>query len=128
MTTALITHSDCLRHVNPPGHPERVERLQAILGALEAEEFASHLWSAEETTAQLAELGFDTRIDEDMTAKYRRVGLLGWKECLERLAGKRPARPMLLQLLDDAELWVRRLRALDSGALQVRRYHALMKR
>jgi acetoin utilization deacetylase AcuC-like enzyme len=26
--------------VNPPGHPERVERLQAILGALEAEEFA----------------------------------------------------------------------------------------
>ena len=22
MTTALITHPDCLRHVNPPGHPE----------------------------------------------------------------------------------------------------------
>jgi acetoin utilization deacetylase AcuC-like enzyme len=40
MTTALITHGDCLRHVNPPGHPERHERLQAITGALEAEEFA----------------------------------------------------------------------------------------
>ena len=40
MTTALVTHSDCLAHVNPPGHPERVERLQAILAALEAEEFA----------------------------------------------------------------------------------------
>ena len=40
MATALITHSDCLGHVNPPGHPERVERLQAILAALEAEEFA----------------------------------------------------------------------------------------
>ena len=26
--------------MNPPGHPERVERLQAILAALEAEEFA----------------------------------------------------------------------------------------
>src|SRR5919106_6113008 len=40
MTTALITHADCLAHVNPPGHPERVERLQAIQAALEAEEFA----------------------------------------------------------------------------------------
>ncbi len=40
MTTALLTHHDCLGHVNPPGHPERVERLQAIGAALEAEEFA----------------------------------------------------------------------------------------
>jgi acetoin utilization deacetylase AcuC-like enzyme len=40
MTTALITHSDCLAHVNPPGHPERVDRLRAINAALEAEDFA----------------------------------------------------------------------------------------
>ena len=40
MTTALISHSDCLLHLNPPGHPERVERLVAIQAALEAEEFA----------------------------------------------------------------------------------------
>ncbi|MCC6471140.1 MAG: methyltransferase domain-containing protein [Alphaproteobacteria bacterium] len=95
---------------------------------IEAEPFASHPWSGEETAAMLKQLGFDTRINEDMTAKYRRLGLLGWKECLERLAGKRPPRPVLLQLLDDAELWVRRLRALDSGALQLRRYHAFVRR
>ena len=40
MTTALISHHDCLLHVTPPGHPERLERLQAINAALEAEEFA----------------------------------------------------------------------------------------
>lgn len=40
MTTALITHSDCLSHVTPPGHPERTERLLAVLAALEAEVFA----------------------------------------------------------------------------------------
>jgi acetoin utilization deacetylase AcuC-like enzyme len=40
MTTALISHLDCLAHVNPPGHPERVDRLQAINATLEAEEFA----------------------------------------------------------------------------------------
>jgi acetoin utilization deacetylase AcuC-like enzyme len=35
MTTALITHPDCLGHVTPPGHPEQVARLDAVLGALE---------------------------------------------------------------------------------------------
>jgi acetoin utilization deacetylase AcuC-like enzyme len=34
MTTALITHDDCYGHVTPPGHPEQVARLDAVLGAL----------------------------------------------------------------------------------------------
>jgi acetoin utilization deacetylase AcuC-like enzyme len=40
MTTALITHCDCLEHVTPPGHPESVDRLRAVMAMLEAEEFA----------------------------------------------------------------------------------------
>ncbi|MGH7873652.1 MAG: histone deacetylase family protein [Candidatus Binatia bacterium] len=40
MTTALITHPACLEHVPPPGHPERVERLKAVLDALGSEEFS----------------------------------------------------------------------------------------
>lgn len=35
MTTALITHADCLTHITPDGHPERVARLEHILHALE---------------------------------------------------------------------------------------------
>jgi acetoin utilization deacetylase AcuC-like enzyme len=35
MKTALITHSDCLDHVTPPGHPEQVARMDAVLGALQ---------------------------------------------------------------------------------------------
>lgn len=35
MTTALITHPACLRHVTPSGHPERVDRLKAVLAAFE---------------------------------------------------------------------------------------------
>ncbi|RMD67798.1 MAG: histone deacetylase family protein, partial [Gammaproteobacteria bacterium] len=34
MTTALISHPDCLRHNMGPGHPERPERLRAIEEAL----------------------------------------------------------------------------------------------
>jgi len=35
LTTALITHADCLQHVTPDGHPERVARLEHVLHALE---------------------------------------------------------------------------------------------
>ncbi|MBX3446420.1 MAG: histone deacetylase family protein [Parvibaculaceae bacterium] len=39
MPTLLVTHAACFAHETPPGHPECVERLRAVLGALEAEEF-----------------------------------------------------------------------------------------
>lgn len=35
MKTALVTHADCLLHVTPEGHPERVARLEHVLHALE---------------------------------------------------------------------------------------------
>lgn len=38
MTTALITHPDCLAHETPEGHPEQVARLERILEALEGKE------------------------------------------------------------------------------------------
>jgi len=40
MTTLLYTHPACLDHDTGPGHPECSDRLRAVIGALEAEEFA----------------------------------------------------------------------------------------
>ena len=37
--TLLITHSACLKHLTPPGHPERPDRLRAIEQVLEHEKF-----------------------------------------------------------------------------------------
>ena len=34
MTTQLYSHDDCLTHVTPPGHPECVERLEAVARGL----------------------------------------------------------------------------------------------
>src|SRR5215469_15708682 len=34
MSTGLVTHAACLEHAMPPGHPERVARLEAVLGVL----------------------------------------------------------------------------------------------
>src|SRR5581483_2670178 len=39
MSTLLVTHSACLDHLTPAGHPERPDRLRAIEQALEAESF-----------------------------------------------------------------------------------------
>jgi acetoin utilization deacetylase AcuC-like enzyme len=41
MTTGLFTHDACFRHVTPPGHPERVERLKAVIAALGGEAFSA---------------------------------------------------------------------------------------
>ena len=38
MTTALITHPDCLKHETPQGHPEQVARLARVLAALEGKD------------------------------------------------------------------------------------------
>ena len=35
MTTALLTHPDCLSHITPSGHPEKAARLESVLAALE---------------------------------------------------------------------------------------------
>lgn len=40
MSTAFFTDPACLTHITPDGHPERVDRLRAILRALEAPQFA----------------------------------------------------------------------------------------
>jgi acetoin utilization deacetylase AcuC-like enzyme len=41
MSTAFFTDPACLDHVTPPGHPERADRLRAVLAAMEAPDFAA---------------------------------------------------------------------------------------
>ena len=39
MWTGLISHPECLGHAPPPGHPESVDRLRAVLRGLESDAF-----------------------------------------------------------------------------------------
>ena len=41
MTTLLLTHPACLEHDTGPHHPERPDRLRAVLAALEDAAFAA---------------------------------------------------------------------------------------
>ncbi|HEX3808410.1 MAG TPA: histone deacetylase family protein [Rhizomicrobium sp.] len=42
--TIIVTHEACLSHRPPPGHPERSERLQAVLNRLKNDYFQSVKW------------------------------------------------------------------------------------
>ena len=56
MTTLLISHPSSLRHVTPPGHPERADRIRVVEQALEEERFAllQRVDAPEGTLAQIA--------------------------------------------------------------------------
>ncbi len=55
MTTLLYAHDDCLEHLPGKGHPERPERLRAVLAALEGPGFEG-LLRREAPLAELAQL------------------------------------------------------------------------
>ena len=56
MSTLLISHPSSLRHVTPPGHPERADRIRVVEQALEDERFAllHRVEAPEGTLAQVA--------------------------------------------------------------------------
>jgi acetoin utilization deacetylase AcuC-like enzyme len=56
MTTAYITHSDCLRHDMGSGHPESPDRLSAVNEAMRASGLLSELRCLEAPLAAIADL------------------------------------------------------------------------
>ncbi len=55
MTTLLVTHAACLDHETPPGHPERSDRLRAVLRVLDDSAFQD-LLREEAPRASIADL------------------------------------------------------------------------
>ena len=55
MTTALYMHEECNAHITPPGHPERVERLEAVAAVFSQDRF-NGLQRREAPLAERAEL------------------------------------------------------------------------
>ena len=56
MTTAMFSHFSSLNHVTPPGHPERVERYDAILKKLAEPRFDDALDLREAPIANPADI------------------------------------------------------------------------
>lgn len=83
------------------------------------------LWTIEQCKDCLTSLGFDVRIVEDVTADYSAMIVAGWAELIKKVDLKGMPRQHLVTIVDEVELWMRRVAALQSGALKVYRVYAL---
>ncbi len=76
-------------------------------------------------TKPLAQLGFDVRVSEDVTARHVRLAVSGWKRFVREMKHERPPPRRAAATVAEAELWLRRIHLLRSGQLRVMRWLAV---
>jgi cyclopropane fatty-acyl-phospholipid synthase-like methyltransferase len=84
-----------------------------------------HFWSGDEYVAKMKGLKFDIRVDEDLTEHYRASIIEAWVNFTQDAAGAAYTKAHPEELVAEVSLWTKRVAALDSGALQLRRYYAI---
>jgi SAM-dependent methyltransferase len=104
---------------------EGAEAPEAMAAWKSSERVVPHPWTKAQYQKGLAATGFDLRVTEDLTETYRSQIAEGWNSLIQRVDLRRMPKPEMLALMDEAELWIRRLNALNAGALGVMRFYAL---
>src|SRR3546814_6227832 len=75
----------------------------------------------------LTDARLDIRIKEDITDEVYAIITGSWAHFLSSLKGKRVDKDTSAAIDTAVELWTRRTRAIDAGALRICRFHALKK-
>jgi 2-polyprenyl-3-methyl-5-hydroxy-6-metoxy-1,4-benzoquinol methylase len=91
----------------------------------QGEPVGPHPWTVSQYVERLKRMKLDIRISEDISDRHRTMILQAWNRMLAELPKGRLPRESQLDLVDEAELWLRRVAALDGGDLRVYRFHAL---
>ena len=86
---------------------------------------AGHFWLGDDYLSKMKALKFDVRVDEDLTAGYRTNIIEAWVNFTQDSVASAAARVHPDELVSEVSLWTKRVAALDSGALQLRRYYAI---
>ncbi len=102
--------------------PEAVTRWRA------AEPMRTAPWFVENYTDLATQLGLEMRICEDMTKKYRGLVMEGWSRFMDILKTQQLEPRLMLAVVQEAELWHSRIKALDSGEVRLYRFHMLKKK
>lgn len=91
----------------------------------QGEPMSVHPWTVGQYVERLKRLKLDIRISEDLSERQRVMILEAWNRMLKDLPKGRLAPESRAALLDEAELWLRRVAAIEGGDLRVYRFHAL---
>lgn len=87
----------------------------------------AHLLGAKDETALLARHGLDIRIAEEISARHVTQAVAGWRGMIDMLQHQRPVAQQALTIVQEAELWLRRLALIRSGRLKLMRWHAIRR-
>lgn len=121
--------------VKEPGHlvftdyvlPAPGKTSPALEAWIEAEPVRPHPWAAEDYVAALQELEFDVRVAEDFTATVKGQITAAWSAYMTAMEAANPCGAAPPALAFEVGLWMRRAELLESGDLQVCRFHAMRK-
>ena len=92
-----------------------------------AEPITPHPWTVDDYKQALGELHLDVRVIENHTKDFHKMVTQAWADYIRRLEAQGVAPDDAPALVDEVELWTRRIQAIESGDLRVYRFHALKK-
>jgi SAM-dependent methyltransferase len=76
-------------------------------------------------TRILGRLGFDVRVCEDVSERHVSHAMSGWRSLVRLMEDAPPTRREAMSSVQEAELWLLRLRLFETGALRLVRWHAI---
>lgn len=76
-------------------------------------------------TRILGRLGFDVRVAEDVSDRHTHQALAGWRTSVRAMENVPPTRREAMRCVQEAELWMLRLRLIQIGWLRLVRWHAI---
>ncbi len=76
-------------------------------------------------TRILGRLGFDVRVVEDVSQRHIHQAMMGWRGVVRAMDDDRPTRREAMRSIQEAELWMVRLRLFQRKALRLVRWHGI---
>ncbi len=97
---------------------------RAVQHWCDKEPMQPHLWSKERMAAAFAQRNLDLRIGEDITDTHRTAIVAAIQGLIDHLERHHLDRETKIAVMDEVEMWVRRVAALEAG-MKVFRFYAL---
>ena len=89
---------------------------------VEAEPGKAMPWKQDEVKKCFDTLNVLTRITTDQTAEYQSRALRGWDRFIQKFDGGKLTRELTIPLVQEVEVWARRMAAMDAGVLHFYRF------
>jgi hypothetical protein len=93
----------------------------AIAKLADIEPYSIVPWSLDQLTAAIRSAGLSCRVTEDLTDSFVSTVLSTWQDYLKSAWLKGRPHDQVAIILEEAEAWATRLRALQTGALKLYR-------